>query len=111
MAMEFYYIGLLDPVFNKQLAPARSSPARPVAHYDEVEWDQEKRLWALKHNYSYLTRQGRLCKGVFNHSRAKAEAARAKAEGARMFSEMTKAEKQELVEKLIEIRRRATDGR
>lgn len=111
MATEFYYIGLLDPVFNRQLAPSRGSPGRPVAHYDEVEWDQEKRMWALKHNYSYLTRHGRVCKSVFNTSRRNAEAARAKAEGARMFFEMTKAEKQELVEKLIEIRRRAKDGR
>jgi hypothetical protein len=104
MATEFYYIGLLDPVFNRQLAPSRGSPGRPVAHYDQVEWDQEKRLWALKHNYSYMTRHGRVCKGVLNVSRVKSE-------GARWASELTEAEEQEMIEKLIEMRRRAKDGR
>lgn len=54
-AMEMYYIGLFDPVFNKQLHPRGK---RVTAYINDIVWDESKRLWAIRGGSGFLDRKG-----------------------------------------------------
>ena len=56
LATEMYYMGLFDPVFNKQLRPRGR---RFVAHIDDVRWDPDRRLWAVSGSSAFLDRTGK----------------------------------------------------
>lgn len=57
-ALEFYYIGLLSPVYNRQLEPQGS--AVPVAFYANVAWDPLLRLFRVHGNGSFISRRGKI---------------------------------------------------
>jgi hypothetical protein len=57
-ACEFYWMGLLDPVCNKQLR--QQSKSCPRVHWAGVFWDKRKRLWgALWNDSLFFNRSGK----------------------------------------------------
>jgi hypothetical protein len=59
-ALEFYYIGLLDPVWNKQLWPKPSGNPIPICHFDGIVWCEEKRVWAVVGSSALIRRDGKV---------------------------------------------------
>lgn len=55
-AMEMYYIGLLSPVFNKQL---RDQGKHVVVHFHDLAWIEVQRLWMVRGSGTLLDGRGR----------------------------------------------------
>lgn len=55
--LEMYYIGLLDPVYNKQIRP-RGKNVR--CYIDDIEWDAERRMWRKNGSSCHIDRNGNL---------------------------------------------------
>jgi hypothetical protein len=53
--LEFYFIGLLDPVFNKQIRPTGK---RHICNADQLTWNPDRRMWSLNGSYALIDRSG-----------------------------------------------------
>ena len=53
--LEFYFIGLLDPVFNKQIRPTGK---RHICNADQLTWNPEQRMWSLNGSFALIDRSG-----------------------------------------------------
>lgn len=59
-AMEFYWMGLLSPVHNRQL---RSRGKRALCHYDDLSWDESLSGWRLSGSGDLVNRNGVVKRG------------------------------------------------
>ena len=55
--LEMYYMGLFDPVFNKQLYPRGK---RVIARLHEISWDPGRRAWSVVGSEAVIDRMGRV---------------------------------------------------
>ena len=53
--LELYFIGLFDPVFNKQIWPRGK---RVVCRFDDLTWDADRRMWSLNGTSASIDRMG-----------------------------------------------------
>jgi hypothetical protein len=55
--LEMYYMGLLDPVYNKQLHPRGKNV---VCYIEDIYWDESRRMWSFRRKECYIDRNGAL---------------------------------------------------
>jgi hypothetical protein len=55
--LEFYFIGLLDPVFNKQIRPTGK---RYICSSEQLTWNPERRMWSLNGSHALIDRSGKV---------------------------------------------------
>jgi hypothetical protein len=69
-ALELYYMGLLDPVFNKQLRPKPQGNPIPIAHFDQIVWCSKRMAWAIVGSCAAIRRDGKIIENLCSTAEA-----------------------------------------